>query len=174
MLLFSYCDIFAIIDTISESSCPAGSSGDNGTSGASVGSTLACRLAFGRRGCRFTFARGRRLFFCRNRLGWAFIIRGGVVAAIALVVGHRVHTADTRREVMAAGGQQVGVGDDERRSLHVSPCVALQVGGIPVLHILQVHPQEVEIILAHPSWCCNSRGRGFLPRGDKRGIAPAA
>ncbi len=61
---------------------------------------------------------------------------------------------------MPPGGQQVGVGDDERRSLHVSPRVALQVGGIPVLHILQVHPvfedvapfrsrQQVEVVLAY-------------------------
>lgn len=49
---------------------------------------------------------------------------------------------------MTASGQQVVEGDDKRGGLHVSPTISCQISGKIVLHIVQVHAQQVEIVLA--------------------------
>ena len=77
------------------------------------------------------------------------IVRWRIASSGLLVARHLVYTADARGEVVAAGGEHVVEGDDERRGLHIAACIAFQVGSIPVLHVAEVHAYQVEVILAH-------------------------
>lgn len=50
---------------------------------------------------------------------------------------------------MAASGQQVVEGDDERGGFQVTAAVTCQISGKKVLHIAQVHAEEVQVIFAN-------------------------
>ena len=62
---------------------------------------------------------------------------------------HGVYSADARRQIVAAGGQQVVEGDDERGGFKVTAAVACQISGKIVLHIAQVHAEEVKVVFAN-------------------------
>lgn len=62
---------------------------------------------------------------------------------------HGVHSADARRQIVAAGGQQVVEGDDERGGLQITAAVACQISGKIVFYIAQVHAEEVQVVFAN-------------------------
>ena len=61
---------------------------------------------------------------------------------------HGVYTADARRQVVPAGGQQVVESDNQRRGFQKTAAIARQIAGKIVLDIAQVHAEQIQVVFA--------------------------